>query len=117
MVFKVGYSYVYIWYNVVKNKFYIGVHECVRKFDNYKFSSKDPDLIEAYNLGHLNRVLVLKTKNTKKAYALERHLIKFARDNGVMLYNQSGGGGYQGGADPKILEEKDYKVGENVLLY
>lgn len=117
MSFKVGYSYVYIWRNCVKNKFYIGVHECVKKFDNYKFSSKDPDLIEAYNLGHLNRILVFKAKNTKKAYALERHLIKFARDNGVMLYNQSGGGGYQGGADPKILEEKDYSHGENVLLY
>ena len=117
MSFKIGYSYVYIWHNAVKCKFYIGVHECVKKFDNYKFSSKDPDLIEAYNLGHLNRILVLKTKNKQKAYALERHLIKFSRDNGVMLYNQSGGGGYHGGADPKILEENDYSYGENVLLY
>lgn len=116
MSFKVGYSYVYIWYNVVNSKFYIGVHECIKKFDDYKFSSKDPDLINAYNLGQLNRILVFKTKKTQKAYALERHLIKFARDNGMMLYNQSGGGGYQGGAEPKILVEEDYSMGENVLL-
>lgn len=116
MSFQIGYSYVYIWYNNVKNKFYIGVHECVKKFDSYKFSSKDPDLIEAYNLGQLNRILVFKSRKTQKAYALERHLIKFARDNGVMLYNQSGGGGYHGGAEPKILTEQDYSIGETVLL-
>lgn len=116
MSFQISYSYVYIWHNYVKNKFYIGVHECVKKFDNYKFSSKDPDLIDAYNLGQLNRILVLKTKKSQKAYALERHLIKFARDNGVMLYNQSGGGGYEGGAEVKILVEQDYSMGETVLL-
>jgi hypothetical protein len=118
MSFEVGYSYVYIWWNSIKDKFYIGVHECVKKYDNYRYSSKDIDLIEAYNLGQLNRILVLRVKNSQKqkAYALERHLIKFARENGIMLYNQSGGGGHRGGADPKILSEKDYKMGEAVLL-
>lgn len=114
--FEPNYWYVYIIRNDVTDWLYIGLHHQVGN-KAYSNSSDSVVLKEAIETGKTSDYIVWKGKNAEKAAALETYLINLAKDNGCYVYNKNSGGGYKGGANPKILTPEDYMTGENIILH
>jgi len=114
--FEPNYWYVYILHNNNAKSFYIGLHHQIGN-KPYSHSSNSVSLKQAIEDGNVDEYIVYKGDSKEKAHALETYLINLAKDNGVEVYNKNSGGGHRGGARQNILEEKDYIVGENMLIH
>jgi len=114
--FEPNYWYVYVIRNNVTEWLYIGLHHQVSN-KAYSNSSDSVVLKEAIESGKTSDHIVWKGKNAEKAAALETYLINLAKTNGRNVYNKNSGGGYKGGANPKILTPEDYMIGENIIIH
>ena len=114
--FEPNYWYVYIIRNKKIDWLYIGLHHQVSN-KAYSNSSNSVLLKEAIDSGNTDEYIVWKGKNAEKAAALETYLINLAKTNMYNLYNKNSGGGFKGGARPKILTPEDYNVGENIIVH
>ncbi len=114
--FEPNYWYVYIIRNNVTDWLYVGLHHQVSN-KAYSNSSDSVVLKEAIETGKTSEYIVWKGKNAEKAAALETYLINLAKTNGRNVYNKNSGGGFKGGADPKILNPEDYMTGENIIVH
>jgi hypothetical protein len=72
---------------------YIGVHKDDHKFENYKSSSKNPYLKEAFNQGEIERVIL--ARGTKKEICSQEYfyLNKFDAIKNPKFFNGNQGGG------------------------
>lgn len=114
--FEPNYWYVYIIRNNSTDWLYIGLHHQVGN-KAYSNSSDSVVLKEAIETGKTSNYVVWKGKNAEKAAALETYLINLAKSSGRNVYNKNSGGGFKGGADPKILTPEDYMTGENIIVH
>lgn len=114
--FEPNYWYVYIIRNVKNEWLYIGLHHQTTN-KTYSNSSNSVLLQEAIDTGNVSYYTVWKGKNSEKAAALETYLINLAKNNNYSVYNRNSGGGYKGGARPKILTNEDCNMGENIILH
>jgi hypothetical protein len=114
--FEPNYWYVYILHNKSINCFYIGLHHQVGS-KSYTHSSSSIFLQKAIEDNFIDEYIVYKGESKEKAHALETYLINLAKNNAIDLYNKNSGGGHRGGARQNILEEKDYIVGENMIIH
>lgn len=114
--FEPNYWYVYVIRNNITDWLYIGLHH---QINNKAYSNSSDSIIlkEAIEAGKTSDYVVWKGKNAEKAAALETYLINLAKANGRNLYNKNSGGGFKGGADPKILTPEDYMTGENIIVH
>jgi len=114
--FEPNYWYVYVIRNNVSDWLYVGLHHQVNN-KPYNNSSDSVVLQEAIESGKASHYIVWKGKNAEKAAALETYLINLAKQSNRNVYNKNSGGGFKGGANPKILAADDIMIGENIILH